>query len=252
MLACLLGCSLMGRQRHVEIVEMHSSADLFENVTKEKVKLERRIMLVYDAQYRLFVVPVKRHRPSLDSDGKPIMGKLIHDTVYTAYAFIENGKKGLQYDILTASLGSPVEFNVDSIVERLLFKKNSYQIFNQELGKPTQEVKSGNTVVEKYLKKKVDIQDADSILRYYDRDLKDLKFTFSPQLDSVKKSKLYKMMWIFNPIAKGVVSPDFAVPRREMFYEFRRIENTNPVDYKRVLDRFRADYKTELAAETKK
>ncbi len=248
-LISLLGCALLGKQRQLEIVEMHSSGEVVQSKSGKKDTLERTCRIVYDQEFRLYMESTDRYRPNIiiDSNGKPVMGKSIHDTVYIAYAFIAKAKAGLKYEISKAGIGLPVKFDVDSMIEIVGYDKSSFRSFNIDLGKPTEVVKNGKKVVEKYLKKKAGILDADSIFKYYDEDWTDVKFTFSPKLDSIKKSKLYKILYIFNPIPKGVVA-DFAVPRREMFYEFRLVHDKDPSRYQKIIDTFKTDSKTKFAA----
>ncbi|MCY1544836.1 hypothetical protein D9M68_807430 [compost metagenome] len=130
------------------------------------------------------------------------------------------------------------------MIEDVLIGKDGLNALNYELGQPLETKKYGRKLMEKFAIKKISVFDVDSIYRYYDKELNDIEFSFSPGLDAKKKSKLYKTLFIQNPIPKGVYSPDFEIPRREAVYELILIKGEDPLKYKKIIDRFKQDRAT--------
>ncbi len=68
-----------------------------------------------------------------------------------------------------------------------------------------------------------------------------IKFSFSPILDSIKKSKLFKVKLVFNKTYSSKYS--ITMPQRELIYEFQKKQIENNQQIIDFFQRFKADEK---------
>lgn len=72
--------------------------------------------------------------------------------------------------------------------------------------------------------------------------MKYIPYSFSERLDSLNKSKLFKVFLISNEIPKGIALPDMAVPRREFYHEMKVVKDTRNIKiYKGIIEKFKKD-----------
>jgi hypothetical protein len=100
----------------------------------------------------------------------------------------------------------------------------------------------GNELVEKYIPRiKYDETYPDSTFLYFRNDkVKYNDFSFSPYLDSLKNRKIFKIIFTYNPIPKGVYS--FDVPGRNIIFEMRQIQLTNEKEVIKFFDKVKKIY----------
>jgi len=134
-------------------------------------------------------------------------------------------------------------FDIDSAKEELTLSltDKDYETFNYELGNPAGVFKNGKILIEKFAIKKTGVDDIDSIYRYYNEGYKDIDFSFSKKLDQQKKSKLYKTLFVYNAIPKGINSTDVAIPRREFFRGMAKVSDKRTGIFNEIIEKFKED-----------
>lgn len=117
------------------------------------------------------------------------------DTVYS-YFVVKNGQtKGLEYQEIRKGAGRI--FSLDSLLTALSIQPSVLEMFAEDLGEPSKIEKHKNVLKETYFFKDED-KGPHTILRFYDKKLKCIPFSFSPALDKEKNSKLIKITFIYN------------------------------------------------------
>lgn len=150
---------------------------------------------------------------------------------------------GLQYSLDQKFDEQIISFNADSLWQTLSFHSNSLKNFDMDLGRPIKVFVSGNKKKEIYAMH-LGIGQVDSIYRFYDKNLKDIPYSFSMKNDKINKSKLYKIIGIANEIPKGIAQNDMAIPRREFYHEMKIVLNDKKINiYKELIQRFKDDSK---------
>jgi len=169
-------------------------------------------------------------------NGKNINTELVPttDTTFKYFIVKNNDSIGLAYDSLT-TLDKGKLFQLDSLLERLAIDKLNMKIFALDLGRATSIEQTGQSgKVEKYFTKKSE-GDADSIYRYYDKNFKDINFSFAPELDKLNKSKLYKTRFIYLP-------KDKSKAKQELICEIKEVQLTNKSKMMELMRRFEKEY----------
>lgn len=159
------------------------------------------------------------------------------DTVFRYFLVKNKDSIGLAYDNLNVETKG-TKFQLDSLLERLTINEKNMEVFALDLGVPIDVEKAGKSVkIEKYYTKS-DPQDADSIYRYYDSRLKNIPFSFAPELDKQNNSKLYKTRLIYLPKTKDK-------PREELITEIKEVGINHSAKEKLMglISRFEIDYK---------
>lgn len=173
--------------------------------------------------------------------GDSIYEKVISSRIgYDCFIYKNNDSVGHRLDSLDAD--NSRLFSVDSfLVKKANAKFAFYNKTNDSLieSKTNEE---GNELVEKYIPRiKYDETYPDSTSLYFRNDkVKYPDFSFSRYLDSLKKKKLFKIIFTYNPIPKGVYS--FDVPRRNIIFEMKQIQLTNEKELIKFFDRVKKIY----------
>lgn len=159
--------------------------------------------------------------------------KLIKDTVYNQYfIFSKKDSFGYWFDSLTAKK----EFNIMSLDsfyfthsflnDMKLYQKNN----DRKLSSDT--LKNGIEVVETYIPKaKIDDSYPDTSIFYFSENLKNIPYSFSKELDSIKQSKIYRTQLIYNEMKSNKYA--LTIPRREFLFEFKEAE---AFDEKKIIE----------------
>jgi hypothetical protein len=93
-------------------------------------------------------------------------------------------------------------------------------------------------LVEKYIPiVKFNDSYSDSTVFYYSEELNGVKFSFSRELDSSRRKKLFKVEIKYN--ANSNVSDPFRQQARQIVYEISKIRSENKYDLKDLVDRFK-------------
>lgn len=168
--------------------------------------------------------------------GKDINNEVVptSDTTFKYFVLKSKDNFGFMYDSLSMScIGK--KFHLDSLLNQLGINVENMKIFSLNLGKPTSKENIGKfKTLEKYFTK-TNAEDADSIYRYFDGELKNVNFSFAPQLDKSRNSKLYKTQLIYLPT-------DSNKSRQELISEIKRVKLKNFKNISILIERFEKDY----------
>lgn len=206
---------------------IHIAQD-FKTDSGQLIEFADSMQIYFDGAYCIY------KRPSLhvyavnifDKHGNFIGEKVTHqDTTYTYTIYKEKNKYGYLFDSITAS--KPHKLNVDTFLRTTVNKGFNFLPGNSYRLTETKWSADKDTLFEQYFcADKKDVSYADSIYYYYDKRLTDVNFSLSIKLDSLKKSKLVRVRFIYNKIPKGKIyngkTFDFDTPRRELSYEIRK------------------------------
>lgn len=146
---------------------------------------------------------------------------LVKDTIYNEYfIFDKTDTIGYWFDSLEAKKESKI-VKLDSFFfyHTFLIDMKLFHI-NNEI-KLTSDNGNDSIFIEKYIPKaKLDESYADTSIYYFSKELKNIEYSFSRVLDSIKESKVCKVRLIYNEIKNSKFL--FTIPRREIWFEFRR------------------------------
>ena len=163
-------------------------------------------------------------------------------TRYNYLVYREGNKYGIWYETIHGK-----EFKKVS-VDSLLSLKGKPVDFQYIVSRPNDTLigktilNNGNIFIEKYIHKtKPDESFSDTTLLYYSRGLRDIIFSFSPMLDKMKESKLFKLRLVYNE----AYSPKYSIikPKREISFEVQQIKVSNSEQLIDFFNRFVKDEK---------
>ncbi|TCC88040.1 hypothetical protein EZ428_20165 [Pedobacter frigiditerrae] len=197
------------------------------------------VNIIYYNDYIIYKTRNITYRKSIDTiiGDTTFAGFINPDTSYRHFVIKKKNDFGFYYD--DDKPKHVVRFSIDSLLKAISLHSSNFNVYNLELGTPTEIVKTGGKlVVEKYLNKKTVPQDPDSIYRYYDMGLNGIDFSFSPLLDKEQKSKLVKTSFI--NIYKGEAIKENVI-RSEFYSEMKEIKITNPKDYILLIKQYETD-----------
>jgi hypothetical protein len=168
---------------------------------------------------------------------------ILTETRYNYFVYRQGSRNGMWYKSLE-QLDSTKQLFTDSILKRVGTPANLLSIFNSSntslIDRTT--LDKGNIVIDKYIPKtKPDESYNDTTLLYYSKILKPIKFSLSPFLDSLNNSKLYKLRLAYNETYSQKYS--ITMPQRDIVYEIVKLELTNLVKLKSLIERFKQNEK---------
>lgn len=181
--------------------------------------------------YQLFSV-------NMDKEGNITERKLIDSSVRSSYfIYTKNNSCGLLYDSLTAA--GARRLTVDSLLKKRL-TTNARMFYNSNDSLVATIRRTKNILEEKYVPiVKYDDTYPDSIYLYYNRQLGNIVFSFSEELDRLKKTKLCKARFIYNPRPAGRYPID--LPRRELLFQIEEAPITDQNEVIDLFERFKKD-----------
>jgi hypothetical protein len=138
---------------------------------------------------------------------------LLHKHSISGYLFnsISDSSKGLRLP-------------ADSFLTKRAYANASFNITEKD--SLVESFENKDTLIEKYfINKSNDELHPDSLYFYFCKKYKDIDYTFSPKLDSVKNMKLYKVRLLYN--AKFSTTYKTALPKREYLFEIRNEGKNN-------------------------
>lgn len=231
----------------ITVLELTSRVEAYSLDKQAIYNIGNSFKIIYNDDCMLYMIPIfKQDRvPILDNIGKKTELKVVGvDTSYTAYVIKIGGLEGFKYTVEKLNEEKGTVFRLDSLLEDLLISSNNLIHFSHELGTPSEEFKTRKLLVEKYAIKKTASSDPDSVYRYYDSKLKNIKFTFSEGLDARRNRKLYKTSFIHNAVPNVKLTSEQRIPRRELFYQILRVEEKNTRLFEEIFSKFKKDTKT--------
>lgn len=157
-------------------------------------------------------------------------------TKYRFFIYRQGDSQGLMYDALNTLQGQL--FDVDSLLKVKALKGGAFYDDNDSLVE-TVNNPEGYEKLKKYVPKiKYNESYADSNYFYFSDKLNDIKYSFSPLLDSVEGLKLSKIVSIYKRIPKGGLYK-VDIPQRQMLFEIKEIEIDDPEGIIALFERFK-------------
>lgn len=170
---------------------------------------------------------------NLNKEGGVISEELKTTLVFSYFLHKEKEISGLMYDSVNAGTYSE-KLLVDSVLSKHAFKGGFNCLDNNK--KKIAVVEEGDYSIETYIPAINVSSSYDTTYLHFSKKLKDLKYSFSPELDRDRNSKLFRIKHVRNP----VISPEgkTLVPRIEYSFDLKRmkVENKNPLQS--LIDRF--------------
>lgn len=177
---------------HISIAKDYYSDGTIQNDTAQYKIAYYKDYVLYRIGSRVY------HTNTLQQNGKIINEvRATNDSTFKFFIVNKTNDKGFFYNSIEDENGQ--KFSLDSLKESIGINNSNLEIFGIDLGIPKEIIKSDHSrsiIVERY-DSKVLKDDADTIFRYYNSELKSIPFSFSPSLDSMKNSKLYKTRFIY-------------------------------------------------------
>ena len=158
---------------------------------------------------------------------------------YQYFGVQKNEENGIFYDSLNVKQSR--NFSVDSVLTTRAFKKMKlYDGKNRILVERLKQ--DDGQIIEKYVcKEKRDYSYPDTTFVYYSDKLKDIEYSFSRELDSLKGMKVQKMVMLYN--AQQYAGMPVKFPERRLSFEMNEVPITNLEEIKSLFERLKEDYK---------
>ncbi|TDO19322.1 hypothetical protein CLV32_4562 [Pedobacter duraquae] len=158
--------------------------------------------LYYVGDYMIFGIPSENEysNVTMNKQGEVLSDTLVKtDTTFTYHVFKSTDKliSGIKYKNLDTLVGH--KFNIDSLVELYSHPNFPYFDLNNDTLIHKELVKGALVETHLHLKKK-DASFPDSIYFHFNNKLSSKGYTFSKFLDSTRKSKVAKVIYLYNPI----------------------------------------------------
>jgi hypothetical protein len=128
-----------------------------------------------------------------------------------------------------------VKLKVDSFLINRAYASANFDIPSDSLFAKAQN--NEEKFVEKYYTKEHAENYPDSIYYYFTNELKNIDYTFSPKLDSLKNMKLYKVRLLYNETFS--LSYKAIIPKREFLFEIREDVIANPKEVINLFEKFK-------------
>lgn len=155
-------------------------------------------------------------------------GKLTLDTSYIYYICKRGEKFGLAFDSVSLTTGKPSPVNVDSTVQAILGAPSFFYKLRSK-GKDSVNIVSDESrglLVEKYVYKRMGIQEPDSLYFYFKKQPLEISFNMrEPRKDNMH---LYKARAICNASSKGTF-PNAAFDVAKFEYSFELTDTDVPM-----------------------
>lgn len=143
-----------------------------------------------------------------------------------------DSNKRLSVDSALSTKGTPI--NLQSII----YSPNDSLIEKLNMN-------NGTIFIEKYIPKtKPDESYNDTTLLYYSKEMKPIKFSLSPYLDSLRDAKLFKVQLTSNETYSQKYS--ITMPKRDLVYAIETLTTIDKNKLKTLLQRFQRDEKALL------
>lgn len=157
------------------------------------------------------------------------------------FVFERHSSAGLDFTSLPGNNG--VKKSTDSFLTSRTYR--DFEAFNSRNDSLTGTTPSGNgSFVQQYVPKtKPDITYPDTSYFYFDSTMQDTDYSLSKVLDSIYKSKVYKVHIIYNP--QKVDGLQGEIPRRTYFFELRRAKTNDSVAISTLIEKFKSLQKSD-------
>jgi hypothetical protein len=166
---------------------------------------------------------------------------------YDYYYYSIKDKKGLLYE-WENSFSIPLKFDVDSFKQADMYGSlTDTKLIDPKYDSLVDEIRDTNNsvIIKRYVNGlKKDDSFPDSTYLFFDKNLTEIPFSFSKNLDSLNKSKLFKIEFVF-PIPEKVKSNTGRI-NRHFNINFEKIKNFNTDTIIMIYDKFKKDRMTLL------
>jgi len=216
--SCFLNKKINKDSNEIKGINLFTKLDFVKSDNGKTFTVNDSVSIFYYKDLVLYRIPVPFDSMKAISKTKDtVTNQYVSTKINHKYFLFRQGNKiGLQYDSLNFS---PHQFEVDSFLKFNSFSNAKfYDKTNDSLYK---EFFDNNSVLTRiYVPKvKYDPSYNDTTKMFFSKSLNDIDFSFSSDLDSQLKMKLFRVEAIFNPIPKGLYS--FAVPKRTFLFEMK-------------------------------
>lgn len=234
-----LSCSVTNQKKDdVKIISVRYNSQLFNLGKKSIENFEKITKIAFYKDLKLCLVPTIHVQLKDTEDLKSSDGIFVKpDTSFMAFIFNKTDSIGLSYNFDNFSNEEGKLFNVDSLLKVLTLREDDLKSLGANFGRLDEVSVNGHCKIEKFVVQKTSAQDPDSVFRYYNKNLKDIDFTFSKVLDNKNSSKFYKTLFIYNPVSDKMVL-DHDIPRREICYEFYVLNQDRIQVYRDIFKKF--------------
>jgi hypothetical protein len=208
-----------------EVTHLRLTAGLpFLNLIENKVNItyfKDTIDIYYYKNNVLYFLPYIEQNQMGDSI-------LIEERKYSCFLFDKDSCSGYFFGSLEGTFKAK-KLSVDSV----LTKRGHYGMdfyLDDKCTYIEKVVESDGIVMEKYYNKDniLNLFYHDSIYVYFDKRLNNIGLSISKSIDKIKNQKLCKVRLIFNE--KFSEKHHVMLPKREMYFEIKKIENNNPAE----------------------
>lgn len=217
----------------IEVIEVVSDAQYFE-IKEQKIKyIGSSINIAFKDNYKMYIVLRKNYQTEDVYDDKNNIRTstaLSVDTSFSYYVIKNGARTGLVYGKRNENKFTGKIFQLDTLLKDHAMDNESYKGLSLAIGEPKEIIKINDTEkIEKYLYNKTKKSDPDSVYRYYNRNFKQLDFTFSNSLDKKEKSKLIKTQLVYNPKYDMINNHNTYIPRREINWMLKKGNHPNEI-----------------------
>ncbi len=199
---------------------------LFESGKINFFNLKDTLYIFYKNDYILYELP-----PSTDF----ITNKRIPGTE-PYFIFKKNNKNGYLFKS-AADSGKGTIYNVDSLLYNKAFAlTNIFTSVKDSLSNCIKDEKEG-VITEKYFFKKQCIDDCiDTVYFYFSKSMKNCEYSFSKELDSLKKMKLFKIRLLYNQKFSSTYKTN--LPEREFLFEIKEVSSSSFINIENIFSKF--------------
>lgn len=164
----------------------------------------------------------------------------VRESRFDYYIWKINSLQGVKY---AGDNSSPSIINVDSLKVRKMFKRAKF--YNIDFDKLIERryYENNSSFVEKYANvSKPDDSYCDTTYYNFSNNFYDVPYSLSKTADSIKKSKLVGVRYIYNSVKNGITE-NIDLPRREMVFKVERTNSVKLSDIEKITARFQTDFK---------
>jgi hypothetical protein len=225
-----------------------SHGEFFNKDVNKIVSFDKHTFIYIDSTYSFYMMPVvaTTFRKTLGKNDQEVVAV---DSSYQLSVFKTTEHLGLQYSFKKNEINNLIDrVEIDSVLKTASLDKKNLSYFSLDFGKPFSSNSSDHEKIEKYVPEKKTQGEPDTIFRTYDKRLRNITFSFSPELDKKNKSKLVKTAYLMKKMPKGSLYPDIDVPETISYYEIKLCDFLKPQQIKDIILRFEKDYFSQIVS----
>lgn len=240
----LSGCKV--KNEHAKRIRISSQMQVFQAEVDTLITIADSLDLYYSNNLVMFRVPIFNihlKNQALKNDTVTVTSESIksRDIQYDTYIYQIGKSVGLYYARLD-KLGAKI-FNVDSFLVSKAYKNISIVGKEDSLVSVKLDVKS-NLTAETYVNHQpVDFTYPDTTKLSYNQNFNSVPFSFSNDLDLLKKAKLYMVEALFKPSIVAHDGKDYKVPIRKFVFKFQEKEIDNEDEILHMFKKYKIDSK---------